>query len=357
VAQALTSFIVEHASGLHAVARRLDELHREAIRAVSADDDAPAVRLTVVNLVAVCTRVEDADLASQAVGVLSQTHPTRAIVVFADRNAPDSIEADISFQRGVRGGGDVTAEQVRLNVAGAAALHLDSVVVPLLAPDVPVYLWLVGAPPLQQAFGNDAVALAERILIDSAEYRDTKSVLSTIHAEVNRHEGIGLTDIAWSRSRVWRAALAQAFDGPDMRPFVHRITRAQVTSRGAQPSTQAWLFAGWLGDRLGWRTTGGPYVDVHTSVTAEVPDNELTSVLLTCVDRDLSATVRLDRRNDVLETTIDVDGRIEAKTSTPLRDPDIAHLVANLLEEGADDPMYCAALQKACILADETTAQ
>ena len=342
---ALNSFTIEHASGLHSVARKLDELHHRSIRSLAVEGTG-ATGAPVLNLVAVCTAVDDADLASQTVGVLSQTHPTRAIVIFADPDSPAGIEADISLQRGNGRDEDVTAEQVRLNVHGPAAYHLASVVLPLLVPDIPVYLWLAGSPPPQQAFGDDAVAISERIVIDTGAYHDAQNILSTLSHELGEARTIGVTDIAWHRNRIWREMLAQAFDGPEMRPFVQRITRAEVRCSGVRPSTQGWLFGGWLAERLNWAAPHGPYLDV-TAELSDVPSNDLTRVQITCIGREHNAMVKLERTDDCLTTSVEIDGGIAASQTFALRDPDMAHLVASLLEEGANDPTYMAALHRA----------
>src|SRR5450759_2071597 len=175
---------VAHASGLHAVNRALNDMHHEMLR-VGGRSEGAAVRLSVLNLVAACVDVDSADLATRAIGRLGAKHPVRAIIVLADPEGKPQMEADISLQCSAVDAAEVCAEQVRMVVGGEAAYHLASVVTPLLVPDIPTYLWLVGSPPLQQAFGQDAVAICERLILDSGAYDDDAGALRLLAEELD----------------------------------------------------------------------------------------------------------------------------------------------------------------------------
>jgi glucose-6-phosphate dehydrogenase assembly protein OpcA len=346
------SFVLTHASGLHAVARQLEGMHLGSIRGDSSKDGQQAVRLLAFNLVAICISVDDADVATHTAGLISQSHPCRAIVVYADPQPANNIEADLSFQRALTKTGAVNAEHVRLNVSGEPAYHLTSVVTPLLVPDIPVYLWLVGAPPLGQAFGHDAIAICERLIIDTGEYSHIEKTLRTMATELqNAGDEIGLADLSWARTLTWREVLAQSFEGPQMRELVHNITRVEVESSGDKPSAAGWLCAGWLSDRLGWSSDGGPTVVAAAAEVDGVPDHELSAIRVTCESAEHNATVTLERREDTLYSTINVDGGHSAAQAMTLHTPEVAQLVGSLLEEGYDDPMYMRALHRAADLA------
>src|SRR2546421_3274971 len=155
-----------HAASVGAVARELSALHHEMLR--TGDGEERLVRLSVLNLVVACATEEDAEDAGTVIERIASRHPARGIMVLADPGAADSVEADLSLQCSAVGGRQhVCAEVVRLRVGGESALHLVSVVGPLLLADVPVDLWLVGAPRLAQALDAEAVAVCERLILDT----------------------------------------------------------------------------------------------------------------------------------------------------------------------------------------------
>jgi glucose-6-phosphate dehydrogenase assembly protein OpcA len=343
---------LSHASGLHAVNRVLAEMHRDMLR--TAGVDGGAVRLSVLNLVAACVDVESADLASQAVGRLGARHPARAIIVVADGDTDAQIEADVSLQCSAVDNAQVCAEQVRLMVGGEAAYHLASVVTPLLVPDIPVYLWLIGSPPLEQAFGQDAVAICERLIVDSGAYDDGAGTLSTLSRELSTvADAISLADIAWERITVWRQLIAQCFDGQQVRGFQRGITRVDIEHTGTSVPAPAWLIAGWLGSRLGW----GDGQDAPELVTAargsdDLAEHELLRVALHCRLDGHEALVIVERRGSALHTVIDVGGGVSAEGAVPFADVDTVDLVGGLLESSGEDSVYRAALDHAARLAN-----
>lgn len=351
MAEAPTQLQVSHASGLHAVNRTLTTMHREMLRQTGADGG--AVHLSVLNIVAACVDVDSADLATQAVGRLGARHPSRAVIIVADRDGSSQIEADVSLQCSDLDGDRVCAELVRLAIGGEAALHLASVVTPLLVPDIPVYLWLIGAPPLEQAFGDDAVAVCERLIVDSGAYPDVRATLRTLAQEVRAvGEAITVSDLAWERAAGWRQSLAQSFDGEEMRQFVDSVAGIEVEHSGGAAAAQAWLFAGWLESRLQRPADAEP---AHVTVAAPPSDDEsgeLLRVALRCATPDHQALVTVERRGGALHTVIDVDGGIDAERAVPVPERDTVAIVGGLLEATGDDRIYRAALERAARLAE-----
>ncbi|MGH7721327.1 MAG: glucose-6-phosphate dehydrogenase assembly protein OpcA [Candidatus Dormibacteria bacterium] len=341
---------VSHASGLHAVNRVLAQMHREMLR--NGGIEGAAVRMSVLNLVAACVDAEGADLATQGVGRLGARHPARAIIMVADPDGEDRIEADLSLQCSATDTGEVCAEQVRLHVGGEAAYHLASVVTPLLVPDIPVLLWLIGAPPLRQAFGQDAVAICERIILDTGEYHDMPGTLRMLADELDSvGDAMALSDVAWERGTIWRRLIAQSFDGEGMRGFLRGITRVVVECSGDLVSAQTWLVAGWLRSRLDWqRAPQQPSVVTSALPAEEVSEGDLLRVALHCRSPGHEALVTLERRGSALHCVIDVDGGISVERAVPVAELDTIDLVGRLLEAGGEDPSYRAALRGAAAL-------
>src|SRR4030088_394873 len=108
----------EHASSLHALTNELSALHMQMLR--TGHDEVRPVRTAVLTLVCVCTDDAEADRAAEVVRRLATNHPSRALVVVADRNAkPDGVDADLALECSAVGGTDqICSESVRLAVRG-----------------------------------------------------------------------------------------------------------------------------------------------------------------------------------------------------------------------------------------------
>jgi glucose-6-phosphate dehydrogenase assembly protein OpcA len=131
-----------------------------------------------------------------------------------------------------------------------------SVVIPLLVPDLPVFLWWTGTPPSDARHLDDLVRLAHRLIVDSADFARADRTLPEV-AGLSRLN-VGITDLNWARLTHWRELVAQFFDVPVWRPFLDGITgiragfAVDMDGRDIHP-LQALLLLGWLASRLGWR--------------------------------------------------------------------------------------------------------
>ena len=336
-----------HASGLHALSSALANLHRDALRA-SGDEEAQ-VRLSVVNIVAACNDATLATRAADTVVGIAARHPARALVIVGDPTAPLHIESDISLVE--TGVGRQYVELIRLEIGGEPAYHLSSIVMPLLIPDIPLHLWLVGAPPLTQAFRADAVAMCDRVILDTGAYDDAAETLQMISREFDVHgASLSLNDIAWQRTRPWREAVAIAFDGPDVRPWLHRVVGVEIVSAGATPSADAWLLAGWLASRLTWPASGGPAIGVSSIPAAGARVGDLVAVRIRCEHARHSARVRLERGGASLVTSIHIDDGVVATGTAALPAWDEGQLIARLMSEATRDALYSQAVARAAQL-------
>lgn len=174
--------------------------------------------------------------AEAAATIAAAAHPCRVlIVVRSDFDAPRSrLDAEI-----VVGGRLGPAEGVVMRMYGRLALHAESVVIPLLAPDVPVVTWWHTEPP--DMIANDFLGVvSDRRITDCAQAPDPVAALR------RRAEDYapGDTDLTWTRITLWRTLMASAFDTAEA-----KVTGATIVAPEKDPT--AALMAGWLAARLG----------------------------------------------------------------------------------------------------------
>jgi glucose-6-phosphate dehydrogenase assembly protein OpcA len=245
------------ASSIDALERELARLRRAAV-AHARERGQTLARASVLNLVVYSEREVHARRAARAVADLALRHPSRAIVLLGDRNR-DGVVASVQLHCHVPqsdGAQPVLYEQILARVRGDFDERVASVVIPLLVPDLPVFLWWTGTPPSDARHLDDLVTLADRFIIDSADFARADRTLPEI-ARLARHR-VAITDLNWARLTHWRELIAQFFDVPAWRPFLDGITgiragfAVDMDGRDIHPS-QALLLLGWLASRLGWR--------------------------------------------------------------------------------------------------------
>ncbi len=183
----------------------------------------------------------------EAATIAAAAHPCRFLIVSrgpvpgpdtATASARDRLDAEIMV-----GGRLGPCEAVIMQMHGRLALHAESVIMPLLAPDVPVVTWWHGPPPDSLAFDPLGV-VAERRITDVSQ---TAHPAQALTQRANDYAP-GDTDLAWTRLTPWRSLIAGAFDTGN-----RDIASAHVTGAADDPLSA--LMVGWLRDRMGCEVT------------------------------------------------------------------------------------------------------
>ena len=208
----------------------------------------------VLTLIIVTDEAEQYD-AVRAASHAGREHPSRILAVITRRPKAES-RLDAEIRVGETGPG----ETILLRMYGPLGQHADSVVAPLLAPDVPVVTWWPDQAP--QAPGTDPLGtVAQRRVTDAAASDDPKEMLVTLA----RAYKPGDTDLSWTRATAWRTLLAATLDQP-----YPQLLSGEVLAEPGNPTAD--LIAAWLGSRLGIPVergeSGGPGVTEVSFETA-----------------------------------------------------------------------------------------
>jgi glucose-6-phosphate dehydrogenase assembly protein OpcA len=187
-----------------------------------------------LNLVALTTEDEREEV-ENAVSIASQEHPYRLIMVIPrDLEATEPrIDAEVTV--GERLG---SAEAIILRLDGPAAAHLSSIVLPMLASDIPVVTWWL-LDPVRYGLEQELRSFADRRITYSARAADP---VQSLYRRAESY-ATGDTDICWTRISLWRSLIASAFDG-----VTHEVEKITIKANDGDPSAQ--LMAAWLHTRL-----------------------------------------------------------------------------------------------------------
>ena len=261
-------------------------------------------------------RVAEAEAAATRA---AQQHPCRLLVVV--RRRPDAPEPRLDAEVLI-GGRLGPGEAVVMRMYGRLALHAESVVLPLLAPDAPVVTWWYGDPP--RLIAHDPLGVfADRRVTDVSLAADPHEAL----LERAQDYAPGDTDLAWTRTTLWRALCASAFDsvpGP--------AVRARVVGMPGDVSRD--LLGGWLSSRLGLE------VVVEDSGGPGITEVEIT------LDGTTLHLARGDGRTVVLRHTGHPDRTL------PLPPRELGDLLAEELRRLDADETYARALSAATGVGD-----
>jgi len=180
---------------------------------------------------------------------IGQYHPSRTIVCGVGRRQK-TVDAQASMaaesHAGASGALAVARERIELELGPQHLSSLDTIVDPLLVSDLATLIWA----PHGHGEGVDALRrLAQVVLIDSVDEPELDVALGRADELA---QDLYVVDLAWLRSTPWRERVAAAFDPPDERASLGRISAVTVRHRADSAAT-GMLFVGWLASRLGWK--------------------------------------------------------------------------------------------------------
>jgi glucose-6-phosphate dehydrogenase assembly protein OpcA len=224
------------------------------------DEQPPIVRAAMLNLVAVAESEAAATAATDAVRVLLERHPMRAVVLqmrpdVAHEGVEAMVQAHCHLPTWSRS--YICGEQISLVVQGREAVrHVRGNLLPLLITDLPTVLWWPGAPFAHPLVGRLA-ELSDQFVVDSTSFPDLVAGLSGLLAIVDQPGlQVDCRDLSWARITPWRSLIAQFFDSPNARPVLDAINYVTITYRADGGDTprlaQPLLVAAWLASRQGW---------------------------------------------------------------------------------------------------------
>jgi len=270
------------------------------------------------------------EMAERAATTAAAMHPCRLVmVVRREITAPTPrLDAEVSV-----GGRLGPGEAVQLRMYGRLALHAESVVLPLLAPDAPVVTWWPGKAPDRLATDGLGV-LAERRVTDCALHDNPLTALRARAADY----APGDTDLAWTRITSWRSMLAAAVDSAARPGENVAVTGGQVYGRA--DSASAALLAGWLSSRL--------YANVEVAESDQKsPEKagrrDAAGVSGVRLDLDGAEPIYIFHRDG--SGVVSRAGRPDS--SAALNEREIGELLGEELRRLDADELYCEALSAA----------
>ncbi|HET6965544.1 MAG TPA: glucose-6-phosphate dehydrogenase assembly protein OpcA [Acidimicrobiales bacterium] len=291
-----------------------------------------SARTAVMTLVAVAPGDDQAYAATDALRGLAGHHPSRIVILRPDTDSVAHLDARASLYALNHDHSRVCFEEVRLDVGGQAALHLDSLVEAFTLSDLPVVTWYVSAIP---AASDPLLSVATAILIDSRDAPDPGQLRSLLQLARRRT----LVDLSWSRLQPWRELLAALFDPEAHRPWLDHLEEIRIAGKEGPRR----LLGGWLTAQTG-----------ISSRRVALTDAQHVSIEMIARRDGETATFTVDRvegqRLVVAEAV--VPGSSPVRATSLLSDDPLASSLANALTHLNPDPIWERALSTATALAD-----
>jgi glucose-6-phosphate dehydrogenase assembly protein OpcA len=220
--------------------RMLKERHAE---------DEGFVPARALNLICVVDKEWSGEIANRLRRV-GRYHASRTVVcaVSPRRATLDAVATIASDVHPRPGAFALLRETVIVDVGERHLDHLDSIVDPLVVPDLPTVVW---SPHGHDQAVQALLGLAQVVLLDSVDEPDLREALRRARGLLER---VYVVDLAWLRTTPWRERVAATFDPLQLRPDL-RVMSAVTVRHHPESAIAAMLLVGWLASRLDWQVS------------------------------------------------------------------------------------------------------
>jgi glucose-6-phosphate dehydrogenase assembly protein OpcA len=330
-----------------------------------------ALRTSLLNMVVYAEHEECGLMASRVIEELASHHPSRALVLIADADPQESlIEAQLAAHCHISRSEEqsVCCEEITLRVAGPAALHLHSIIVPLLVPDLPVYTWWTEQMPANTHLFRELMESSDHVIVDTDKFEDELGGMLLLAQLGDSVPRCTIGDLNWDRLDMWRDLIRQQRNITEMSHHLSSVESVEIRYAGGHDSTKqgrAILFLAWLARSLGWDVASvsshGPQrftlradedrtvkAYVHPADLPTVEPGSLVSVKISCRSETARALLSISRTGDPHHLVVRTEHQGSASEEGYRLEPaGISALIMLELNAGAHNAEYNEMLRAA----------
>jgi len=281
------------------------------------------LRACSMTLIAVAEHDDEADaeLARKTIGVLMHGHPSRAIVLTPREGGDFSGRVFAECWMPFGGQQQICSEGIEITADSEQTDEVARLLVPLIAPDLPVVLWCRGPRAFLDRSLDPLFPLANKIIFNTRAVRHASSAIEFLRRvrKEGGKDGRQVADLAWTRLTGWREAVAHLMDACPGGWLAAAGGEVRIEYGGGRPGTRTLYFARWIERALpGANVTlipvaGGP--GVHSVVFAgcgaetSVRLGEGSSLEVRTAERSYSAVLPPDSEESLMHEELSILGK------------------------------------------------
>ena len=259
----------------------------------------------------------DAETARKTIGVLMHVHPSRAVVLTPRESGEFSARVFAECWMPFGGQQQICSEGIEITADSEQTDEVARLLVPLIAPDLPVVLWCRGPRAFLDRSLDPLFPLANKIIFNTRAVRHPSSAIEFLRRM--RKERRQVADLAWTRLTGWREAVAHLMDACPGGWLAAASGEVRIEYGGGRPGTRSLYFARWIERALpGVNVTlipvaGGP--GVHSVVFAgcgsetSIRLGEGSSLEVRTAERSYSAVLPPDSEECLMREELSILGR------------------------------------------------
>lgn len=215
-------------------------------------------RACLFNLIVYTFKSDKSEYFKEIVNLIIRQFPCRVIFIEAVQNS-SSTEKSLKNQEITTR--EISWDRLFIQVSEENLARVPFLILPLLIPDLPIYLLWGHDPCTENTILPHLEKLATRLIFDSEATSDLQQFCLKLLEHLN-NSPVQIMDMNWARISGWREILLQIYDSPERLEQLAAAKKIRIhynsssNSNGLQPETQAIYLQAWLASCLGWSWDG-----------------------------------------------------------------------------------------------------
>jgi glucose-6-phosphate dehydrogenase assembly protein OpcA len=239
----------------------------------------------------------------------SITHkfPCRAIFI-AENPALDmhTVRTLVQVENLTAADPSVTCDQLYIEFSGQGKERVPFLVLPHLLPDLPVYLFWIGAHATDKAIFQQLAQTASNLIFYPLQTAEIPEFGHFVQHLLRRFTG-NINDLAWAMTREWRQAITAAFSVPDHLASIQSVKSLRVTSASNIGVPAAYL-QGWIAAQLEWTFVRLEQVSDDQNFDRQVLDSpEKIRLIYHHLNRDIEVLLNTEAKTAVSNALTEVE--------------------------------------------------
>jgi glucose-6-phosphate dehydrogenase assembly protein OpcA len=175
-------------------------------------------------------------------------HPSRAIVLTPREGGEFSSRVFAECWMPIGGEQQICSEGIEIAADGEQTDEVARLLVPLIAPDLPVVLWCRGPRAFLDRSLDPLFSLANKIIFNTRAVRHASSAIEFLRRmrKDGGKDNRQIADLAWTRLTGWREAVAHLMDACPGGWLAAAGGEVRIEYGGGRPGTRTLYFARWI---------------------------------------------------------------------------------------------------------------
>lgn len=242
----------------HSPEINLADIEKELGRLWDAQKEKKFIKASLFNLILYANNEIRTEFLDDLVKSILEKYPCRIIFVLGNSDSTKNY-LRTSVTNTLIGEGDnaVVCDRINIEVSHSQLYRVPFVILPILIPDLPIYLLWDEDPTADHKILPHFKAYASRLIFNSDCTQNLHKFSQRMLEEIQK-EKLEIRDINWAAGGGWREILAHIFDSEDRIKALRECKNIRIEFNGkcpgsnCHPEIQAIYLQGWLAAQLGW---------------------------------------------------------------------------------------------------------